>query len=237
MNSFIGICGVVALLLIVGTGLGLLDRKAFSFRWLLIAAGLVLLNDFMLTSGYGLVPDLIGGDWNWQGKFLALAASLVVASLAAFGWRQCGLTLVQNRKGIAVSMAVALALFAVYTFMALAQPNEPGTFETTAFQMTMPGLEEELFYTGIMLFTLNKAFTARLRFLGADWGWSVPLTAALFGLAHAFGFSSEGFSFDWLTMILVSWPAAIIFWLRMRTGSILIPILLHNYVNSVGHFI
>jgi hypothetical protein len=50
------------------------QRDTFSLRWLLAAAGLVLLNNFLLNRGYGLLPHLIPpSQWNWQGKLLALA--------------------------------------------------------------------------------------------------------------------------------------------------------------------
>jgi hypothetical protein len=72
MDSLIGIAGVVALLLLVGTAIGVARPRSFSPRWLLIAAGLVVLNDFLLTRGYGLLPRLLPpSDWNWQGKLLA----------------------------------------------------------------------------------------------------------------------------------------------------------------------
>jgi hypothetical protein len=70
------------------------QRDTFSLRWLLAAAGLVLLNNFLLNRGYGLLPHLIPpSQWNWQGKLLALAATLAIASLPAFGWKRSGLTL------------------------------------------------------------------------------------------------------------------------------------------------
>jgi len=70
----------------VGGAVGLTRREDFSPRWLLTAAGLVLLNDFLLTRGYGVLPHLLPPThWNWQGKVLALAATLVIAALPMFG--------------------------------------------------------------------------------------------------------------------------------------------------------
>ena len=107
MNAVIGISGVVAILLGVGSGLGLLDRKQFSFRWLLVVAGLVVLNDLLLTNGYGIISNVIGGNWNWQGKLLALAGTLGVASLAPFGWRRVGLTFQQRSGSLRAGLPVA----------------------------------------------------------------------------------------------------------------------------------
>ena len=77
MNGLVALCGILALLLFMGTAIGLLNRKGFALRWLLVAALLVAINDALLTRMYGTAPDLLAGsDLNWQGKALALAATL-----------------------------------------------------------------------------------------------------------------------------------------------------------------
>ncbi len=237
MNGFLGIAGVLALLLLVGGVIGMARRDRFSPRWLLAAAGLVLLNDFLLTRGYGLLPDLVpAAEWNWQGKILALAATLIVAALPAFGWRRSGLTLAQAPGSLKACIPVAI-LYCLF-FVGLAQlfPGGGATPETIAFQLSMPGLEEEPFYRGILLFALDRAFAGRKRLLGVDWGWGAVLSCALFGLAHAFGYASGHYSLDPATMALTAIPAFIAVWIRLRTGSLLIPVLLHNFGNAFSLF-
>jgi len=51
-------------------------------------------------------------------------------------------------------------------------------------------------------------------------------------MAHAFGFSDGRFSFEAITMALTAIPAFIAVWLRLRTGSMLLPVLLHNFGNA-----
>lgn len=237
MNGLIGLAGVVALLLVVGGLIGMARLRLFAPKWLAVAAGLVILNDMMLTLGYGLFPHLLSpSDWNWQGKIMALAVTLGIASLPAFGWRRSGLTLTQAKGSIA-SCAPVVIVYALF-FVALAHffPSGPSSGETMAFQLTMPGLEEEPFYRGILLLALDRAFLGRTRFLGVDWGWGAVLSCALFGLAHAFGYSHGSFSFDPVTMALTALPSFIAVWLRLRTGSVLLPILLHNFGNSISLF-
>lgn len=234
MDGVIEIAGVIALLLVVGGAVGLARRESFSLRWLLVAAGLVLLNDVLLTRGYGLLPHIIPKSaWNWQGKILALAATLAIASLPAFGWKRSGLTLAQARGSLKSCLPVALLYCGVFVAIALISPNEPVSRETLAFQITMPGLEEEPFYRGVLLLALDRAFTARVRVLGADWGWGAVLSCALFGLAHAFDFSHGHFALDPMTMAVTALPAFIAVWMRLRTGSLLLPVLLHNFGNTV----
>lgn len=231
MNGLIGLGGVLALLLVVGTLIGLTDRTRFSWRWLLVAALLVAVNDALLTGFYGLLPNVIGGAWNWQGKLLALAATLAIAASPAFGWRS-GLTFVHAPGSLKAALPVAVLYCAFFVVIALAFPGGPSTGEDIAFQLTMPGLEEEPFYRGILLLALCQAFTGTKRFLGVDWSWGAVLSCVLFGMAHAFSFSQGQFSFAPMTMALTALPSFIAVWLRLRTGSLLLPILLHNFGNA-----
>lgn len=232
MNGLIGLGGTLALLLVLGVMLGCTDRKRFSPRWLLIAALLVAINDALLTRAYGSLPDLIGGEWNWQGKLLALAATLAIAASPALGFRRTGLTITQESGSLKAALPVAALYCAFFAVIALAFPDGRSSGEEIAFQLTMPGLEEEPFYRGTLLFALDQAFTARKRLFGVDWGWGAVLSCFLFGMAHAFGFSHGSFAFDPMTMALTAIPSFIAVWLRLRTGSMLLPILLHNFGNS-----
>ena len=235
MDEVIAILGVVALLLSVGGLLGLTQRHLFSPRWLLIAAALVVANDFLLTRGYGLLPHLLPpSQWNWQGKLLALAATLIIAALPGFGWHRAGLRGKQAPDSLVSCIPVALVYCAFFAVIAWLYPSGPASHETIAFQLTMPGFEEEPFYRGILLLALDQAFRGRVRFLGVDWGWGAALSCALFGLAHAFGYGAHGFAFDPLTMALTALPSFIAVWLRLRTGSVLLPIVLHNFGNSIS---
>lgn len=232
MNGLIGLGGTLSLLLMLGIVIGCTDRQSFSLRWLLVAALLVAINDGLLTSGYGVLPDLIGGERNWQGKLLALGATLAVASSPAFGWRCSGFTMAHAPGSLKAAMPIAALYCAFFVALAFAFPGGQASSEELAFQLTMPGLEEETFYRGTLLFALDKAFTGRQRFLGVDWGWGAVLSCFLFGMAHAFGFSDGSVSFDPITMALTAIPSFIAVWIRLRTGSLLLPILLHNFGNA-----
>ena len=234
MNGLIGLSGILVLLLLAGGLIGLFDRGRFSPTWLLVAALMVALNDALLTRFYGALPTLLpGSDWNWEGKLLALAASLAIASLPAFGWRWVGLTFAQEPGSVRASLPVLLLYAGFFLAIALAFHDNTAGAEDVAFQLTMPGLEEELFYRGILLYALCHAFTCRWRFLGVEWGWGAVLSCLLFGMTHAFGYSSGSFSFDAMTMALTALPSFIGVWLRLRTGSLLLPIVMHNFGNVI----
>lgn len=237
MDGMIATAATVGLVLAFGLFLGLLNKRQFSMRWLLTAALLVIVNDAALTSFYGMLPDFIGGEWNWQGKILALATTLAIAVLPAIGWKQIGLTFNQAHGSMRAALPVSMIYCTFFVAIALAFPSNDASTEVVAFQLTMPGFEEEPFYRGLLLFALDRAFTGRKRILGVEWGWGALLSCMLFGMVHAFGFSGGGFSFEPVTMALTAVPSFIGIWLRVRTGSLLLPVLLHNFGNALSFFI
>ena len=233
-EPLIGILAVVAMLLVAGGAVGMLRREDFSWRWLLVAAALVFVNDAALTNLFGALPRVFPqSGWNWQGKVLALAVTLAVAAHPSFGWRRSGLTLAQKREGRAAAYALAAVVVLIFTGLAIWMETPPHDSEALAFQLTMPGLEEEPFYRGVLLLALNEAFRGRRRIVGTPLGWGAIFSSILFGLVHAFGYSDGAFEFDALTMLLTGGPALVLVWLRERTGSLLLPILLHNFGNSI----
>lgn len=239
MDAVISIALIAAIVLVAGFALGLVDRANFAPRWLLAGAAVVLLNDALLTNLYGSLPSFLpDSDWNWQGKLLALVTSLAIAFHPAIGWKQIGLTLAQKREGLFGTLAIAAAYCLFFVAIASMFPNDPPNADAVAFQLTMPGLEEEIFYRGLMLFMLNEAFRGRVQVAGANWGWSALLTSLLFGLAHAFSYSSaEGISFDAMIMGMTFVPSFLAIWMRERSGSLLLPVVMHNFGNSIFFFV
>lgn len=233
MNAIFSIVMIAAGLLLAGCALGRADRHHFKPRWLWFALALVVVEDALLTNLYGLLPAVIPGDWNWQGKGLALIAMLAIAAQPRFGWKQVGLTWRQRPGSLAACLPTVAIYLSIFVVLALAFPNNAVAGEDFAFQLTMPGAEEEVFYRGVLLFALNEAFRRRWKFLGIEWGWGALLSSALFGLAHAFSFSGGGVTFDPVVFGLTAIPSLLAVWLRERSGSLLLPLLVHNAGNTL----
>ena len=230
LDKLIGIAAVTGIIIGAALMLGLIDRRHFHPRWLLVAAGLMIANDLLLS----FTPDLAPGSrWNWAGKIAALSFTLAVAALPALGWHRVGLTLRQRREGRPVTYAVILATTLLFGAFALSLPAEAPSLDDYAFQLTMPGLEEESFYRGTLLLAFNEALRGRLRFLGIEWSWGGILATTAFGLAHALSFDNGVMAFDGMAMAMTGVPALILLWVRERTGSLLWPVLLHNYANVI----
>lgn len=94
------------------------------------------------------------------------------------------------------------------------------------YQLLCVGFAEEYFYRGYMQTRLNHVFRPdRFRFLGATFGWSLPVTAILFTLGHSL------VTWQWWQPFII-FPAFIFGWLRSRTGNILAGTLFHAFSNT-----
>ena len=223
--------------LLVGLALigAVLLRGNVRWRWLAAALVLNLIYQALLTRGFWMIPDPFPqANWNWSGKLAALTGTLIVMSLPAFGWRRCGMTLDQGpRRGGALVMFAALS--GIFFWLALSGADgQPDDFETIAFQWTMPGLDEELFYRGTLLLALNEAFRPKVSVLGAPIGYGGVLTSLLFGITHALSYEAGVFDLDLMTFAMTGLPAFLLLWLRERTGSLLLPVIAHNIANGAS---
>lgn len=223
--------GVVAALGVVGA---LAFRKSFRATWFVGGLVLYALYDFLLTRGFYLLPDPFPeASWNWAGKLMSLAGVLAICALPAIGWTRAGITLRQGKGWIAAAVVLAL-LGGLFFNLAISNPDGRDDWETIAFQWTMPGLDEEIFYRGLFLLAMNEAFSARARILGAPVGYGGLLATVLFGLAHGLAYDKDGFSFDAMSFAMTGGPALILLWLKERTGSVLMPIIGHNIANGAS---
>ncbi len=223
----IGVVGGLAL------GLALAARRRLRVGWLLAALALMLLRDALVLRGYGLVPNLFpGSDWAWTGKLLATAGLLAVAALPRFGFARSGLTLRQSPGAGAAWIAFAVLALVIFGF-AFHLGDGPADLDTILFQWSMPGIEEELFYRGVLLLALNEAFAVgRGARPALGIGWGGLLSSVAFGHGQALVRRADGPSFDAMAFAMTGGPALLLVWFRNRTGSLVLPVLAHNVVNG-----
>ncbi|MEL7487356.1 MAG: CPBP family intramembrane glutamic endopeptidase [Pseudomonadota bacterium] len=233
MTDALATVGLHLAVLVVGAAAYVfVARKTVRFGWFAAALAVYVVYDAFLTRFYRYVPNVIGEDWNWTGKLMAIALVLAIASTPFFGLRNVGLTFHQ-RPGSWLAWLVLAVFLALIFYAAYATGDGvPSDMETIAFQWTMPGFDEELFYRGVMLLALNEAFVARANVVGAPIGFGGLLTSILFGVIHTLAWSDGGVEFDPAIFAMTGGPSLILLWLRERTGSILTPIIAHNVANG-----
>jgi CAAX protease family protein len=209
-------------------------RRHFHAKWFIFALVLYVMNDALLTRGFWSLPNFLpDAAWNWQGKVLALVGTLIIASLPQFGLRKIGLTF-RQRENSWPAYGLLAVLTLLFFWLAITNPDGRDGWETIAFQWTMPGIEEEIFYRGVLLLAMNEAFTRKVSVLGAPIGYGGVLATVLFGLGHSLSYDGGSLSFDAMTFMITGVPAFTLLWMRERTGSLLLPIIGHNIANGAS---
>ena len=186
-------------------------------------AGIAIADDLLLALPSVLtVIRLPGFDYNWAGKFLSLALGLAsvyllrIVTPSEAGWTSA------QRPGSVRPAAIAVGsvlLLEMPLFWLMIDPAVP-TIEDHVFQLTMPGLSEELMYRGVLLALADRAAPPQWRVLGANMGWGAMATAVLFRAVHAVRLNSDwSVSVNWMAGLLPLLGGFVFAWLRAGPGA------------------
>ena len=126
-------------------------------------------------------------------------------------------------------MFAAIFIVVLATTLGVLLGSDKFNLETLAFQLTMPGIDEEIMFRGILLGLLMSALKPKIPFLGNP---SVLLTAILFGFVHALTIdknNSVGFEPLYFVQTFIGGYA----WARVtvQTRSVLLAVLSHGFSN------
>ena len=224
-------------LLLAAIGI-VLARGRVAWAWLAIAFGLFILEDFALSSAWGSAfAGPFDSAFNWEGELLALLI-LVLASVFVLRDRGevSGLKLSQSgpapaRAGL-VAIALCITAGAAAYWMAPGVPHAP--LEEVAYRAGLSPLVDELFYRGLLLSALDRAFGRPLSVLGAPMGWGAVASAILFAASQSF-IVTPGLivSMD-VGQGAYLFPAGLILaWLRNASGSLVMPLAVHVWASAV----
>ncbi|MDD2315529.1 MAG: CPBP family intramembrane glutamic endopeptidase [Proteiniphilum sp.] len=181
--------------------------------------------------------SFIKGNWNWSGKIFAILGSILFLLLyRKFELKDYFLTFKQNDNFLKNGLFLILIIFVIkglfnYFYLSPAAWN----IETILFQSTMPGIDEEIAFRGIMLGLLTKILKpAKVSIFHPV----IFVTALLFGMAHglfltdSYEISFNSSSFLITTVLGVAWA-----WITVKSGSILLALISHNLGNITSEII
>ena len=205
------------------------ERTTKNYLRVLSIVGCYLIYYFALTLQYHFdCFNLINGNWNWDGKIYGIACGVAMYFLFR---RQLSnnnfFTLKQDKAGLKSALKVAVAILAIAILGGVV--NEKAFYlETLLFQISMPGIDEEIMYRGVLLGLMCSA----LRTGGAAWrSPAIIINAVLFGLVHSLTLGDGALQFNSVNFI---WTAILGYgfgYITIKTRSILIPMLTHNLYN------
>ncbi len=232
VSELVAHCGLFALLSLFGF---VIARGRVHLGWLGAALAVFLLQDFALTGGWQWFPalDWAAGPWPWEGQLAALAVMLAAAFVIfRKDPAEAGFTL--RQRGPHPFRAWGFTLSVMVIFAVGAWRLVPGAFgeglSDLAYLATLPGLSEELFYRGVLLAALDRAFSQRFSVVGVPLGWGAVMSALFFASAHTLGMTPQ-----YLVSLEINAAAYYLLagftlvWVRAATGSLLAPVLLHNW--------
>ncbi len=223
---------VPTILLILGFRLS--GRKV---EWApLLWAGFACLAYVLLLRSRSMIPVpgfLEEPALNWFGKVLSLSGTVaMIYFLPRVGVRAAGLTWTQDKGSLRPVLRTGSFILVAATGVSGLFAYSPNTsLENLLFQATMPGLDEELFFHGLLLLLLHQAFGKGLKVWDADTGWGFWLIVAIFGLLHGVTINGGELDVSLWRSVSTGFTGFVLLWMRERTGSLVVPVLYHNVFN------
>lgn len=177
--------------------------------------------------------NFIGGNWNWDGKIFGILFGVI----CYFIFRKCFsendfFTFRQDKNGFRPALIATIISVLLVTTIAYLTGKDEFSNETLAFQLTMPAIDEEIMFRGILLGLLMTALREKASFLGNP---AILLTAILFGFIHALTLSKTlSIEFEPVYFIHTFIGGLIFAWITVKSRSILLAILAHGLANFLA---
>lgn len=226
-----GIVPVAAMLPFVVVALWVSPARKKHLLWLL--GVLVFLDEVvLLLPSMGSFARL---TWNWQGKLLEIAwVVLLAAVVPKMTFERFGIRAqMEPRSGRPMAM-VLLILGVLVTAGVAMSGHQALDKEELLFELTMPGIAEEMIFRGVFQSLLNEVWERRWRLWGAPFSWGLILTCMLFGIVHGVHVGRNLHVHADVGAMLEPMIGGLIFgWLRERAGSVWPCIVAHNFADSL----
>jgi membrane protease YdiL (CAAX protease family) len=140
----------------------------------------------------------------------------------------------QSKKALLKTILVSSILICI-AFFSYFDTRIDFDIEILAFQLTMPGIDEEIMFRGILLALLLTCLQDKIRIKEKVFGNpSILIIGILFGLVHGFSVT-DGLElrFEFYPFIWTSISGYVLSWITVESKSILLPILSHNMINFI----
>lgn len=188
------------------------------------------------------VKDLLAqSNWNWAGKVVALCATVTMAVVTSFvvpgALSRMGFTVRQVPGSFLPALAMATAVIGGCIAMEITlNDGQELSTDRLLYQSIMPGLDEEPLFRGLLPFLLALGLGGNEKRV-----WHIGtggfLATVLFGVGHGLAYQEGAFVFAGIPIIVTGLIGLSLLWIRERTGSLVLPIIVHNVINvSMGFF-
>ena len=205
------------------------ERTKENYLRVLSIVGCYFIYYFALTLQYHFdCFNIIDGSWNWDGKIYGIVCGIAIYFIFR---RQLSnnnfFTLKQDKVGLKSALKVAIAILSIAILGGVVNDRE-FNIETLLFQISMPGIDEEIMYRGVLLGLMCSA----LRAGGAAWrNPAIIINAVLFGLVHSLSLGDGALQFNSVNFMWTGLLGYGFGYITIKTRSILSPMVTHNLYN------
>ncbi|MGX7896477.1 CPBP family glutamic-type intramembrane protease [Tsuneonella sp. HG222] len=213
-------------------------QTTLDWRWFGFAA---LAYALYSLAGYWTLPEGVGqmpAEARWYSRSAQLATG---AALIALAWGRHPL-LTRQGLGLVARQAPGTLVWSIGGIALLALIGTlPGGFDPAAadppqgafgwvYHLTLPGIEEEVMYRGLLL----SALAVALGGTGKALAWAAVMSTIVFALAHGIFPNGAGIGFNPLLLALTAVAGTILAIMRLKSGSLLAPMVGHNFIGLTG---
>ena len=169
-----------------------------------------------------------GSSMNWAGKILAIIYSLVVYFVIKNMFVHDYVMAKPSQGSIKKAIWIGTTILGVMCLLTISfSKSKPIDVERLVYQLTMPGLDEEL-WRGISI--------AILVIIIKDTGYkfahpAIWVTTIIFALSHSLYFQSGALGFGLDAFIVSGILGFILGWMTLHCRSIIPALILHNLIN------
>ena len=234
------------LILILLIGISALRVAQVNWKWPIL--GLIVFSVCVFVNKTDLYPlsgiDISAAakqlniDGKWAGLVVALLATALVCRYSkAVTRHDIGLTLRQEQGSLLPSLlATGVALVVAIALGLLAKSGDAdNSWLVSLSYPIVAGLDEELIYRGLLLALFGVAVSkVGFGLLGAKVTLGGLIALVLFAVIHGIRIKNGDLSVSVFGVGLTFFYGFIFLWIRERTGSLLLPIISHNLINTIS---
>lgn len=172
--------------------------------------------------------NFIDGSWNWDGKMYGIVCGIAMYYVFRKQFSENNFfTFKQNEVGLKPAMWLAVIIIAIQTLGGVLR-SEVFNIETLFFQLSMPGIDEEIMFRGVLLGLMCSSLRNGY---SMAWNPSIIINTILFGLVHAWDYQNGILSFNLAPFISTGIVGYVLTYITLKTRSILLAMLTHNLCN------
>ncbi|MEC5395051.1 CPBP family intramembrane glutamic endopeptidase [Bergeyella sp. RCAD1439] len=177
--------------------------------------------------------EFIKSSWNWEGKLFGIVWAIIAYFLFRNLFRENDFfTFRQNKKGFksAIIGAISIVILSITIWFILGKSTFD--YETLFFQISLPGIDEEMIFRGILFGLLLSSLKETIPVIGNP---ATLIISILFGLTHALTLDkSYSINFEPIYFMQTAFAGYVWAWITLKSRSILLSMISHNLSNFFG---